>query len=248
MYYGGWPGGGHPHAIDAELQHPAYGGLAGRGGGVQGAFGGGSEYGYGGGLPRDAGYMHMGPMQPLVPQHISGGVRVDGQVLHKHAYDLYEEERGRDLEERGRHRSPRRRRSSSRSRSGGRGGRRRARSGDDESDAEESGDEEIVARVEGVEEELRALADDKREQDAQVQEQISQALTLAQKIGSGAAVCRGRLPLCRLSRLPCSPPRPFVIVPAAPGLSKCVLAGPGRPSGVRRPPNAERPLLSLHPC
>jgi hypothetical protein len=190
IYHGGaWQSGaGHPYASNAELHHAQYSALPVRGGRMREAFAGVGDYGYGGGLhhPGGVSYMHVGPMQPLVPQRIGGGMLVD-----KHAYEWYEGERGRDLEEREWRRSPRRRSSSSsRSRSprDRKGRRRRERRGDDESSVEVSDDSEIVARVEGVEEELRALVEDKRDQDAQVQEQISQALTLAQRISSGSAV------------------------------------------------------------
>lgn len=186
--YHGKRGAGNENARNSEPQHAQYSALPVRGGRMGAAFAGVGDFGYGGGLHNaggvDVGYMHVGPMQPLVPQRIGGGMLAD-----KHAYGSYEEERRRDMEERGWRRSPRRR-SSSRSRSphGRRGGRRRERRGDDESSAEGSDASEIVARVEGVEEELRALVEDRRDQEAQVQEQISQALTLAQRISSGPAV------------------------------------------------------------
>jgi len=215
MYHGGaWQSGaGHPYASNAERLHAQYSALPVRGGRMRGAFAG-DEYGglnHAGGV----GYMHVGPMQPLVPQRIGGGMFVD-----KHAYESYEGERGRDLEEREWRRSPRRRSPSSRSRSprDRRGGRRRERRADDESSEEESDDSEIVARVEGVEEELRALVEDKWDQDAQVQEHISQALTLAQRISSGPAVAlllycaslvldAALLVRNRFPALPCPPPK-----------------------------------------
>jgi hypothetical protein len=69
-----------------------------------------------------------------------------------------------------------------------------------------------------VEEELRALVEDKWDQDAQVQEHISQALTLAQRISSGPAVAlllycaslvldAALLVRNRFPALPCPPPK-----------------------------------------
>jgi hypothetical protein len=100
IYHGGaWQSGaGHPYASNMELHHAQYSALPVRGGRMREAIAGVGDYGYGGGLHHagGVGYMHVGPMQPLVPQRIGGGMLVD-----KNAYEWYEEERGRNLEEPG---------------------------------------------------------------------------------------------------------------------------------------------------
>ena len=50
---------------------------------------------------------------------------------------------------------------------------------------EDGSDSEIATRVEEVEEELRSLVQEKRQRDEKMEEQITHALSLAQRIGSG---------------------------------------------------------------
>ena len=50
---------------------------------------------------------------------------------------------------------------------------------------EDGADSEIATRVEEVEEELRSLVQEKRQRDEKMEEQITHALSLAQRIGSG---------------------------------------------------------------
>lgn len=137
-----------------------------------------------------ADYMRLNAAQPLLPQRIHGGAIDPSQGF----YIGEGHDRGRNGV-RGRRRSPTGAHSS-RSSSGGRhraarrpGNRETGvdRYGDTEdSDVEEeAGDAEIAARVEGVEEELRALTEDTRERDAHVNEQVTRALEMAEKIGSG---------------------------------------------------------------
>jgi hypothetical protein len=50
---------------------------------------------------------------------------------------------------------------------------------------EDGSDSEIATRVEEVEEELRSLVQEKRQRDEKMEEHITHALSLAQRIGSG---------------------------------------------------------------
>ena len=60
---------------------------------------------------------------------------------------------------------------------------------------EGSEDSEIMTRVEGVEEELRNLVEDKRERDAEIHDQVNHALSIAQRIGTGCFLCLPRYTL-----------------------------------------------------
>jgi hypothetical protein len=127
--------------------------------------------------------------QPLLPQRIMD-----------HPFEGYYigdwRDRARD-EVRGRERSSKRAHSS-RSSSGGRhraaqgtGNRQRGvERYDDTEDSgiEEADDAEMAARVEGVEEELRTLAEDTQERNTHVNEQVTRALAMAEKIGSGPSL------------------------------------------------------------
>jgi hypothetical protein len=132
-------------------------------------------------------YGRAGAMQPLAPG--LNGLVIDG-ILHPHVGG--EETRGRFLEANRGRRTSRARSGASLSPSGGRRSSPRKRSqrgkgdvdGEDE-DEGENDEEEIARRVESIEEELRVLAESKRERDAQVQEQMHLAISLAHRIGEG---------------------------------------------------------------
>ena len=163
----------------------------GRMGGMAGAMGGRAEGWDVRQIPRDQPARDGEYMRAvaLLPQRIDGVV-IDG-VLHPHNDGHYDIERGRD--QGGRGRSPRRRLSRSPRHGERRGGRRQGAGIDqypqqeNEEIEDESLDSEIATRVESVEEELRALIEDKRERDADVQERITQALSLARRLGLGLA-------------------------------------------------------------
>jgi len=178
MHYGDARARGMSAYADMDVHPASYGsGFAGLGTGHAPGIGNYGRIPVGG---SDYGYYNVGGIQPLVPQRMV----IAGEGRH---FDPYAEELGRNREGRSRRTSPRR--SASRSQSGGRDGRGRGRRRDFEAEdsrsEEASDDSEVAQRVEGVEEELRALVEDKRERDAEVHKQIGQALSLAKRIGSG---------------------------------------------------------------
>jgi len=152
-----------------------------------------ADFGYAGQhAAAGADYLHRAAAVPLLPQRVVRGA-MDHQLEGIYIGDGGRN-RGHD-EIRGRGRSPRRVHAS-RSSSGGRHrpARRGAEHGIDrygdteDSQEDETDDAEIAARVEGVEEELRALVEDTQAKDEHVQEQVARALSMAEKIGSGRSL------------------------------------------------------------
>ena len=157
----------------------------------------------------DADHARTNSGQPLLPQRIMD-----------HPFEGYYIGDGRDRardEVGARERSPMRAHSS-RSSSGGRrraaqcpGNRQRGvERHDDTEDSgiEEADDAEMAARVEGVEEELRTLAEDTQERDTHVNKQVTRALAMAEKIGSGPSLATLKPKSCASPvKCPCSSAR-----------------------------------------